>query len=254
MLNETADAVSIVLRANKDWSLSGLRDSQYLVDLRADAAALEVLHGAGVAVFSEESEITGAFGDDDICVVIDPLDGSTNASRGVPWFATALCAIDKSGMRAGLVVNQAMQNDRYWATASGGAFHNGVVMRPSNCSDLGEAIVGISGMPKYRPGWAQYRALGAAALDICLVADGVTDAWIDFNQHGAWDYLASILICQEAGAQVIEHQGRDLIVEDHSHRRTPIVAATSELLILVKRIRGVTRDRLAEKIRRSPSR
>ena len=236
-LNETADAVSLVLRANKDWSLSGLRDSQYLVDLRADAAALEVLQGAGVAVFSEESEITGAFGEDDICVIVDPLDGSTNASRGVPWFATALCAIDKSGMRAGLVVNQAMQNDRYWATTNGGAFHNGVVMRPSSCIDLGEAIVGISGMPIQRPKWAQFRALGAAALDICLVADGVTDAWIDFNSHGVWDYLASILICQEAGAQVIEYQGRDLIVEDHSHRRTPIVAATSELLTLAKRIR-----------------
>lgn len=42
VLRETADAVSIVLRANKDWSLSGLRDTQYSVDLRADAAALEV--------------------------------------------------------------------------------------------------------------------------------------------------------------------------------------------------------------------
>ncbi|GBL21551.1 hypothetical protein EMGBS4_16110 [Acidimicrobiaceae bacterium] len=71
VLRETADAVSIVLRANKDWSLSGLRDTQYSVDLRADAAALEVLHGAGVAVLSEESEITGVFGDEDLCVVME---------------------------------------------------------------------------------------------------------------------------------------------------------------------------------------
>ena len=238
VLNETAEAVSVVLRANKDWSLSGLRDTQYSVDLRADSAALEVLHGAGVAVLSEESEITGTFGDDDLCVVMDPLDGSTNASRGVQWFATALCAIDKNGMRAGLVVNQANGIDRYWATTGGGAFHNGVAMRPSACVDLSEAVVGVSGIPKQRPKWGQFRALGAAALDICLVADGVIDAWIDFNTHGVWDYLASALICQEAGAQIAEHQARDLVVHQHGQRRTPIVAATPELLVSVRQVRA----------------
>lgn len=238
VLNETAEAVSVVLRENKDWSLSGLRDTQYSVDLRADSAALEVLHGAGVAVLSEESEITGTFGDDDLCVVMDPLDGSTNASRGVQWFATALCAIDKNGMRAGLVVNQANGIDRYWATAGGGAFHNGVAMRPSACVDLSEAVVGVSGIPKQRPKWGQFRALGAAALDICLVADGVIDAWIDFNTHGVWDYLASALICQEAGAHIAEHQDRDLVVHQHGQRRTPIVAATPELLVSVRQVRA----------------
>ena len=238
VLNETAEAVSVVLRENKDWSLSGLRDTQYSVDLRADSAALEVLHGAGVAVLSEESEITGVFGDDDLCVVMDPLDGSTNASRGVQWFATALCAIDKNGMRAGLVVNQANGIDRYWASTGGGAFHNGVAMRPSACVDLSEAVVGVSGIPKQRPKWGQFRALGAAALDICLVADGVIDAWIDFNTHGVWDYLASALICQEAGAQIAEHQDRDLVVHQHNQRRTPIVAATPELLVSVRQVRA----------------
>jgi fructose-1,6-bisphosphatase/inositol monophosphatase family enzyme len=238
VLNETAEAVSVVLRENKDWSLSGLRDTQYSVDLRADSAALEVLHGAGVAVLSEESEITGTFGDDDLCVVMDPLDGSTNASRGVQWFATALCAIDKNGMRAGLVVNQANGIDRYWATTGGGAFHNGVAMRPSTCVDLSEAVVGVSGIPKQRPKWGQFRALGAAALDICLVADGVIDAWIDFNTHGVWDYLASALICQEAGAQIAEHQDRSLVVHQHGQRRTPIVAATPGLLVSVRQVRA----------------
>ena len=238
VLNETADVVGKVLRANEDWSLSGLRDTQYSVDLRADAAALEVLTSAGVAILSEESEFTGVFADDGLCVVMDPLDGSTNASRGVQWFATALCAIDKEGMRAGLVVNQANGHDRYWATAGGGAFHNGVAMRPSSCVDLSEAVVGISGIPKHRPKWGQFRALGAAALDICLVADGIIDAWIDFNTHGVWDYLASALICQEAGALIVEHQDRSLVVHEHGQRRTPIVAATSELLVSVRQVRA----------------
>ena len=237
VLNRTANAISAVLASNTDWGLSGLRHTQYSVDVNCDNAALAILHDAGCAVLSEESQRTGEWGDNDILVVMDPLDGSTNASRGVPWYATALCAIDKNGMRAGLVVNQAMQSDSYWATAGGGAFHNGEAMRPSSCVDLGEAVVGISGIPKQRPRWGQFRALGAAALDICLVADGVFDAWIDFNTHGVWDYLASALICQESGALIVEHQGRDLIVQEHSHRRTPIVAATPALLEIVKQIR-----------------
>jgi len=238
VLNNTADAVSKVLEANTNWSLSGIRHTQYSVDVRADNAALAVLHEAGCAVLSEESQITGQWGDDDILVVMDPLDGSTNASRGVPWFATALCALDKNGMRASLVVNQASGKDRYWATQGGGAFHNGNQMRPSACSTLKEAVVGVSGLASFRPQWSQFRALGAAALDICLVAQGVLDGWVDFNSHGVWDYLASILICQEAGVATSEYLDRELLVTQYDQKRTPIVAATPALLAQLREVRS----------------
>ena len=238
VLNNTADAVSKVLEANTDWSLSGIRHTQYSVDVRADNAALAVLHAAGCAVLSEESQITGQWGDDDILVVMDPLDGSTNASRGVPWFATALCALDKNGMRASLVVNQASAKDRYWATQGGGAFHNGNQMHPSACTTLNEAVVGVSGLASFRPQWAQFRALGAAALDICLVAQGVLDGWVDFHSHGVWDYLASILICQEAGVATSEHLDRELLVTQYDQKRTPIVAATPALLAQLREVRS----------------
>ena len=238
VLNNTADAVSQVLATNTDWSLSGIRHTQYSVDVRADNAALAVLHEAGCAVLSEESQITGLWGDDDILVVMDPLDGSTNASRGVQWFATALCALDKNGMRASLVVNQASGKDRYWATQGGGAFHNGNQMHPSACSTLKEAVVGVSGLASFRPQWAQFRALGAAALDICLVAQGVLDGWVDFNSHGVWDYLASILICQEAGVATSEYLDRELLVTQYDEKRTPIVAATPALLAQLREVRS----------------
>lgn len=238
VLNNTADAVSQVLATNTDWSLSGIRHTQYSVDVRADNAALAVLHEAGCAVLSEESQITGQWGDDDILVVMDPLDGSTNASRGVPWFATALCALDKNGMRASLVVNQASGKDRYWATQGGGAFHNGNQMRPSACSTLKEAVVGVSGLASFRPQWSQFRAFGAAALDICLVAQGVLDGWVDFNSHGVWDYLASILICQEAGVATAEYLDRELLVTQYDQKRTPIVAATPALLAQLREVRS----------------
>lgn len=237
MLHRVADAISAVLAANLDWSLSGLRPTQYSVDVLADNAALAILHDVGIAVLSEESERTGDFGEHDVLVVMDPLDGSTNASRGIPWYATALCALDHGGLRASLVINQASRRDRYWATRGGGAFHNGKRITHSNCIDLGEAVIGISGLPKLNPEWAQFRAHGAAALDICLVAEGALDGWIDFNSHGVWDYLASLLVCEEADVAIGEHNDDELVVTEHVERRTPIVAATPQLLSVLRDIR-----------------
>lgn len=238
VLHRVADAIAVVLGDNSDWSLSGKRPTQYSVDLECDNAALAILHEEGIAVLSEESERTGEWGANDILVVMDPLDGSTNASRGIPWYATALCAIDHQGMRASLVVNQASRRDRYWATRGSGAFHNGERITPSSCTQIREAVVGISGLPMQMPGWSQFRANGAAALDICLVAQGATDGWIDFNSHGVWDYLASLLICNEAGVAVAEHNDLELLVTEHSDRRTPVIAATSELLVALRDIRA----------------
>ena len=237
VLHRTADAVAGVLQANTDWSLSGKRATQYSVDLAADAAALEVLHGAGCAVLSEESQITGEWKSGGLMVVMDPLDGSTNASKRVPWYATALCAIDGEGMRASLVVNQASGRDRYWATRGGGAFHNGIRLAPTERNALRQSVVGISGLPSFRPAWGQFRALGAAALDICLVATGALDGWIDFNSHGVWDYLASVLVCQEAGVLVEEFQFRDLVVTEYAEKRTPLVASSRELLDELRAVR-----------------
>jgi fructose-1,6-bisphosphatase/inositol monophosphatase family enzyme len=237
VLHEVADATYAVLSTNTDWGLSGQRPTQYSIDLRADAAALEVLHGAGCAVLSEESGRTGEWHDDAIIVVMDPLDGSTNASRRVPWYATALAAIDASGQRASLVANQFTNTDRWTATTGGGAFHNGNQIRPSSCAQLSHAVVGVSGLPKKHPGWAQFRALGAAALDICLVAQGTLDGWVDLSSHGVWDYLASVHICREAGAVVGEALDRELIVTEHAERRSPVVAATSELFASLRSLR-----------------
>lgn len=237
VLHEVADATYEVLASNTDWGLSGKRATQYSVDLRADAAALEVLHGAGCAVLSEESGRTGDWNDDAVIVVMDPLDGSTNASRRVPWYATALAAIDSNGHRASLVANQFTNTDRWTATTGGGAFHNGVRIAPSSCTRLSDAVVGVSGLPKRHPGWAQFRALGAAALDICLVAQGTLDGWVDLSSHGAWDYLASVHICAEAGAVVGDMLDRPLIVTEHAERRSPVVAATPQLFDPLRNVR-----------------
>lgn len=228
LLHDVADAVAEAMNGVRDFGPSGLRRGQYALDLVADDAALRVLRAAGVGVLSEESGLEGA--DCSEIVVIDPIDGSTNASRGIPWYATSLCLVDVDGPAVALVANQA-NGVRYWAVRGGGAWCDGVRIAPSGCSDVRTAIVGLNGLPPQHLGYAQSRVLGAVALDLCLVAAGVLDGYIDciHEAHGAWDYLGGAMICQEAGAAVTDAFDRPLTVIDHDARRTPIAGATVEL-------------------------
>jgi fructose-1,6-bisphosphatase/inositol monophosphatase family enzyme len=229
VLHDTASAVASVLADLGDWGLAGTREGQYRSDLAADAAALAVLERAGLGVMSEESGTHGP--DGPVVVVIDPVDGSTNAARGIPWFATSLCAVDADGPRVAVVVNQA-SGVRFEAVRGGGARKDGSPIHPSGCRSLGEAIIGFSGYPPRYFGWSQCRMLGAAALDLCAVAEGVLDGYavVGGSQLGSWDYLGGMLVCAEAGAVVGELAGRALVTLDHADRRTPVASATPELL------------------------
>jgi fructose-1,6-bisphosphatase/inositol monophosphatase family enzyme len=229
LLDETSAAIASRLDGLGDWGPAGTKPGQYRSDLAADAAALAVLEPAGVAVLSEESG--SHWVDRAVTVVVDPLDGSTNASRGVPWFATSLCAVDGDGPLAALVVDLA-SGTRFAATRGGGATRDGRAIAVSGAARLGSSLVALSGLPPGHLGWKQFRAFGAAALDLCAVASGVVDAYIDCspNAHGSWDYLGGLLICLEAGGAVADAEGRDLVSLEHSDRRTPLAAATPALL------------------------
>jgi fructose-1,6-bisphosphatase/inositol monophosphatase family enzyme len=242
LLHEAAIAIRAALDGLDDWGPSGSRAGQYLSDLAADEVAVEILVDGGVGVMSEESG--GHALDRDVVVVVDPLDGSTNAARGIPWFATSLCAVDADGPRAALVVD--LPHGRtYTAVRGGGAAVDGLALRHSGCRDVSEALVAISGLPAEPLGWRQFRTLGAAALDLCAVADGTLDGFVDCSPsaHGVWDYLGGALVCTEAGAVVADVYDRDLAAIDHLARRTPVAAATPELLdALVRARRRVGRD------------
>lgn len=229
LLAATASAVRKALDGLDDWGLAGTRAGQYRSDLAADDAAFSVLDAAGVGVLSEESGLH--HGDRDLLVVVDPVDGSTNASRGIPWYATSLCVLDADGPLAALVVNQAT-GERFEAVRGGGARRNGGPLAPTGCRALGDALLGLTSIPPQRLGWRQVRALGAAALDLCAVACGQLDAYADWSQnaHGPWDYLGGMLVCLEAGAAIADALGRDLDARGPSDRRIPVAAATPELL------------------------
>lgn len=230
VLHDAATAVRTALDGLTDWGSAGTRSGQYLSDLAADEAALSVIERAGLGAMSEESGLHGA--ERSVVVVLDPVDGSTNASRGLPWYATSLCAVDGDGARVALVVDQA-SGARFEAVRGSGARVDGVLLRPTACRTLDDAIVGLSGYPPEWFGWKQFRALGAAALDLCAVAGGRLDAYVDCSPsaHGSWDYLGGLLVCQEAGAAVVDAYDRPLLTLDHAARRTPVAAATPELLV-----------------------
>lgn len=241
VLHDAAAAARAALDALVDWGDAGTRAGQYLSDLAADDAVLGVLDRAGVGAMSEESGLH--HGEREVVVVVDPVDGSTNASRGLPWFATSLCAVDGDGPRAALVVDHA-SGACFEAVRGGGARVDGRLLQPSGATTLEESIVGLSGYPPWWFGWKQFRALGAVALDLCAVAGGRLDAYVDCSPsaHGAWDYLGGLLICQEAGAVVADAWDRPLVTLDHQARRTPVAAATPELLALAL----LERQRFAE--------
>ena len=228
VLHRVADEVAQRLAATSEWGFSGRRDGQYSVDLDVDEGAVEILIEAGFAVLSEES---GQSGDGDRVVVLDPLDGSTNASRGIPWFATSLCVVDDDGPAVALVANQAT-GERLAAVRGQGAWIGSRRLAASGATTLDGTVVGLNSLPDEPWGWWQSRALGACALDLGLVAAGSLDAYIDLctDLAGPWDYLGGVLLVRESGGAVADAFDRDLVALDHEDRRTPIAAATPKLL------------------------
>ena len=223
LVAEVADGLSDLA----DWGPSGLRSGQYNHDVVADEIIVARLLAEGLSVLSEES---GLVGDGEVTVVVDPVDGSTNGSRALPWYATSLCAVDADGPLAAEVVNLAT-GDRFRAIRGEGVESDELDIAPTGCRYLEDAIIAFSGLPPRHGGWRQFRVYGAAALDLCAVATGAFDGYVDVDRaHGVWDYLGATLVCREAGVLVADSGGEELCVLDPAVRRGPVAASSQELL------------------------
>lgn len=226
--NAVVSAIRARINEVEDWGPTDQREGQYNIDLVSDELACQMLTDAGMDVLSEESGLSGS--GRRFLAVVDPIDGSTNAHAGLPWYATSLCAFDAQGPIVALVANHATGVS--WRAERGeGAFRGDDPISPSGVSRISDAIVSVSGLPGHHFGWKQFRCFGAAALDICAVADATWDCFADLSEdaHGVWDYAGAMLVCCEAGAVIKDAKGRDLDVREPSVRRTPVAAATPEL-------------------------
>ncbi len=221
------DAVAPVRGADRRGRTD--RPGQYALDLVADKAALEVLHRVPATIVSEESGITGT-ANAPITIVIDPIDGSSNAVRDIPYWATSLCALDRDGPLAALVINHAT-GVSFRALRGKGATRDGAPLTPSTRTRVEDAVVGISNFPGRMLPWKQFRALGSCALALCDVAYGALDGYFDTGSvHAPWDYLGGLLVCTEAGVKIVDADDRDLALADPSAKRKLVAAGTPQLL------------------------
>src|ERR1019366_4324094 len=141
-LRQCALEIRDAVVSHRGRGYSGVRDTQYHLDLAADEVALRVLGGAGFRVVSEESGVTGS---GEYTVVVDPIDGSTNCDRGVPFYATSLAVLHGEELVAGLVINQAT-GTMFEAQTGAGAWRDGVAIRSSGVAEIAESIVSFSGL------------------------------------------------------------------------------------------------------------
>ena len=213
------------------------RPGQYAIDIVADQAALAIMGGRDLTIVSEESGVTGP-PNAEITVVIDPIDGSSNASRNIPYWATSLCALDKDGALAAMVVNHATCV-MTTAVRGQGALRDGEPILASPVTRVEDSFVALSTFPGRMLQWKQFRALGSCALALCDVAAGVFDGYFDAGSvHAPWDYLGGYLVCREAGALVVDRHDRPLAIADPNARRHLVAAGSPELLAALGQAAG----------------
>ena len=216
------------------------------IDRVAEDAVIQVLKkmGIGCRVVSEEyGELT--IGDDreGFLVIIDSIDGTTNAIRNIPFYCTSLAVSNGGNLRdvfAGLVIDQ-YSGDRYVASKGHGAYHSGKRMEASQVGDMTEALIGIdlsgatqrvtSDLSQFISKTRHTRHLGAAALEVCMVAEGRLDAYVDTrNKLRVTDIAAAQLILSEAGGVLAALDGSSLDSTLSLKNRLSFVAAGKEEL------------------------
>lgn len=229
LLRTVASDAAERLAGVTDRRREGERVGQYGLDLVVDEPLVRSLLAEGLGVLSEEAGLVDT--DRKMLAVVDPVDGSTNASRLVPWCATSICVLDQEGPLVALVENL-VTRERFEAVRGQGAWHDGEPITAPAAVDESERVVLVNGNPPADRPWAQFRCFGASALDICYVASGKVDGYVDFDDeaHGIWDYAAAMLVCAELDVPIVDAFGRDLLHREHSERRTPVVAHTQEVL------------------------
>ncbi len=176
----------------------------------------------GASFIAEESGITKG---NDYCWVIDPLDGTTNFARGLPYFCVSVALTYKGERLLGVVFNPLL-DEMFYAIKGQGAFLNGVQLQTHQENKLARACVGFS-LPydkhgsmcglvcQVEPRVYSCRVMGAGALDIAYCAAGRFDVVL-FDGLFWWDMAAGSLLVQEAGGVVSELNDADLSPKSRS--------------------------------------
>jgi myo-inositol-1(or 4)-monophosphatase len=209
------EAGELVLRLRDEGvEVAGTKSSEIDIVTRADQAAEALIRERLLGtrpddgmVGEEGDDLTGTSG---VVWIVDPIDGTVNYLYGHPHFAVSIAAEVGGEVVAGVVVAPALGLE-YVAVLGGGASCNGRPVRPRRTVPLGQRLVatGFSYEQPARAREATYvsrllprvrdlRRLGSCALDLCGVAAGTLDAYVEEGPH-IWDHAAAGLVVLEAG-------------------------------------------------------
>ena len=206
------------------------------IDKAAEDAVIRQLDksGSDLNVLSEEVGFVDRGGDRTL--VVDPVDGTYNAIRGIPVYGTSLAVgNDRLSTVTHALVRNLPNGDTYYAERGAGAFRNGgrIRTRPYDAKDsMFSVYLGHMAQPESydvaRAG-RRVRSLGSAALDLCAVSCGATDLYYmntrDEARLRVIDIAAGVLLVREAGGFVAAPEdGRELDLPFTMKARTNLVA------------------------------
>lgn len=222
-----AKSVGIRLRSQFGLSVMGKvfgrgygGDRSVAADLLADKLCISKLGKFDCEIVSEESGIA-RFGEPKIRFIIDPLDGSTNFSRGLlPWCVSIFAETIDQKQLAGVVYDP-MRDECFWAENGKAAYLNKkrikVKNRPIEKSVLSfnfshvKLDTTLKAVGLLNPRVRGIYKYGSAAASVCWVACGRIDGHIQIEPgFRPFDYLASLLILKGAGGIATDLTGRPL--------------------------------------------
>jgi len=225
-----------------DLGIGAGGDPMRQVDLVAEKAVASIFtkNGISFTLISEESGVTEYGNTADECyVTTDPIDGTTNLSRRIPFYATSIAVSTKpilGTVYAGLVADL-FHGVGYIAQRGKGAYREKKKITPSQNFSLEDAVIGLD-LNSYKVktliprlnGLVQrtkhIRHFGANALELCYVADGTTDAFIDIRgKLRTTDIAAAWLVLNEAGAIMTTPDGMTLNAKLDPRQKVKFVAS-----------------------------
>ncbi len=206
------------------------------IDKVAEDAVLRYLeyNDTDVNVLSEEAGFIDRGGSKTL--VLDPVDGTYNAVRGLPLYTTSMAVGDDrlSTVTHG-IVRDLSRGETFYAERGGGAYRNGMPLSTRAYearNALFSIYLGRMAMPESFEVARQARRvrnLGAASLDLCGVASGAFDVYYMNSKAEArlriMDLAAGALLVREAGGVVVDTEGEDLDVPFSLETRTGLIAA-----------------------------
>lgn len=234
-------------RAVETGSRGSGGDRTLVIDRSAETlvlAELEALCEQGyrfVAVSEERGTID--YGDSAVRVVIDPIDGSLNAKRGISHHALSIAVADGETMGdvAFAFVHDFGPSEQWWAQRGKGAWLDGVQLDPACEERRGrDGRLEVLGIESADPRWVaasieqlvgsayRLRALGTIAASLCQVAAARFDGMVSLRDSRGVDAAAGQLIVREAGGLVsFPRCGDRLGAVLDATARSPVIAARS---------------------------